>query len=466
MEQRAIEAYFSDKEALLTEAISRLVRIDSTIGEPQPGKPFGDGPAAALDEMLAVSSELGLPGENLEGYVGVVDLNAQETALHILGHLDVVDPGDGWTVTTAFEPKVVDGLLYGRGVSDDKGPLVAALLAMKAAKDLNFPLKKNVRLILGTDEETGFRDIHWYYDRHPYAPYTISPDADFPIINIEKGHYQPTFRASWPQETALPRVAELTGGPRINVVPPKAQAVVLGLSQAAAEEAIQSLDFEPEITFALTPKGEALHILCTGQGAHGSTPEEGHNAQTALLTLLASLPLADCPSTRAVRTLSALFPHGDFEGAALGVAQRDELSGHLSLAFTLLTLTETGLEGRFDSRTPLCGTDETIRLVTEAALTKAGFTVEGEIDPPHHIPADSPFIQTLAKCYEQYTGQPGECLAIGGGTYVHGIPGGVAFGANMPGFVSNLHGPDEKVRIADLLTAAKIFTQVILELCS
>lgn len=49
------------------------------------------------------------------------------------------------------------------------------------------------------------RDVKWYYSRHPYAPYTISPDADFPIINIEKGHYQPTFQAAWPQEQALPR---------------------------------------------------------------------------------------------------------------------------------------------------------------------------------------------------------------------------------------------------------------------
>ena len=56
-------------------------------------------------------------------------------------------------------------------------------------------------------------------------------------------------------------------------------------------------------------------------------------------------------------------------------------------------------------------------------------------------------------------------IDIGGGTYVHGIPGGVAFGASMPGFVSNLHGPDERVNVADLLTAAMIYTQVILDVC-
>ena len=104
--------------------------------------------------------------------------------------------------------------------------------------------------------------------------------------------------------------------------------------------------------------------------------------------------------------------------------------------------------------------------MAEAALTAAGFTVTGPLDPPHHVPADDPFIQTLARAYETWTGQKSECLAIGGGTYVHNIPGGVAFGANMPGFQCNLHGPDERVSVADLMATAKIYAQVILDLCT
>jgi len=99
-------------------------------------------------------------------------------------------------------------------------------------------------------------------------------------------------------------------------------------------------------------------------------------------------------------------------------------------------------------------------------MTQAGFTIKGALESPHHVSADTPFLGILAKCYEQYSGRKSQCIAIGGGTYVHDIPGGVAFGASMPGFVSNLHGPDERVNVADLLTAAKIFTQVIIDLCS
>ena len=188
---------------MLVEAVSRLVRIDSTLGPALPGKPFGEGPAAALEELLALARSWGLSGQNLEGYVGTVDLNDQETVLHILGHLDVVDPGEGWTVTEAFVPKLVDGLLYGRGTDDDKGPVAAALLAMKAVKDLGIPLRRNVRLIAGTDEETGFRDVKWYYSRHPYAPYTL-PTPISPSSTLKKGTISPPFRLPGPRSRLCP----------------------------------------------------------------------------------------------------------------------------------------------------------------------------------------------------------------------------------------------------------------------
>ena len=83
----------------------------------------------------------------------------------------------------------------------------------------------------------------------------------------------------------------------------------------------------------------------------------------------------------------------------------------------------------------------------------------------HHTPAEGPFIQTLLRSYETYSGRKGECLAMGGGTYVHHIPGGVAFGCDFPGFNGNMHGANEFMCLDDMLTACKIFTQAIAELC-
>ena len=467
MYQDQINAYFDDpaRRQQLVEMISRLVRIRSVREEAQPGMPFGPGPAAALAEGLKLAEELGFAAKNYDNYVGAVDFNDQETQLHILCHLDVVGEGTGWTVTEPYEPVEVDGMLYGRGTDDDKGPVAAVLLAMQAVKDLGVPLKKNVRLLMGTDEESGSEDIAYYYSKEPYAPCTFSPDGEFPVINLEKGSYKPVFTKTWAAESATPRVKELHGGFRINVLPPEAQCVVAGLSAQAARPYCDKAAAETGVAYELTERGDDLHILCKGKGAHASTPEEGVNAITGLIHLLCALPLAKVGSTAALHALNALFPHGDSAGKALGIAQADEMSGPLTLAFSLLELNDTGLSGQFDSRVPVCANEDNCKAVAEAAFAKFGFAAEGGMQAPHYTPADTPLVTTLLKCYEQYSGRKGECLAIGGGTYVHDIPGGVAFGCAMPGFNGNMHGPDEHTCIADQLTAAKIFAQAIIDLC-
>ena len=467
MYQDQINAYFDHpaRRQQLVEMISRLVRIRSVREEARPGMPFGPGPAAALAEGLRLAEELGFAVKNYDNYVGAVDFNDRETQLHILCHLDVVGEGTGWTVTEPYEPIEVDGMLYGRGTDDDKGPVAAVLLAMQAVKDLGLPLKKNVRLLLGTDEESGSEDIAYYYSREPYAPCTFSPDGEFPVINLEKGSYKPVFTRTWAAESATPRVKELHGGFRINVLPPEASCVVAGLSAEAARPYCDQAAAETGVTYELAEAGDDLHILCKGKGAHASTPEEGVNAITGLIHLLCALPLAKVGSTAALHALNALFPHGDCAGKALGIAQADEISGPLTLAFSLLELNDTGLSGQFDSRVPVCANEDNCKAAAEGAFARSGFAAEGGMQEPHYTPADTPLVTTLLRCYEQYSGKKGECLAIGGGTYVHDIPGGVAFGCAMPGFNGNMHGPDEHTCIADQLTAAKIFAQAIIDLC-
>ena len=151
MYQKEIEAYWNDpaREQELVAAISRLVGVKSVKGEAEPGKPFGPGPAAALTEALSLCKELGFAVTDYDHYVGLADLNDKETRLHILGHLDVVGEGSGWS-TDPYTCVERDGMLYGRGVSDDKGPVVCALLAMKEGRDLGFCVSANARLILGT----------------------------------------------------------------------------------------------------------------------------------------------------------------------------------------------------------------------------------------------------------------------------------------------------------------------------
>lgn len=463
--KQAIEQWIDRKEEQLIRQIGQLVAVPS-VGGPDagPGKPFGEDAARVLEVAAALAEQAGLRTENVEGYVVTADLNDRPDGLHILAHLDVVDPGDGWD-SDPYTLRREGDLIYGRGVDDDKGPAVAVLLAMECVRDLGIPLERNVKLILGGDEESGSRDVAYYYEHHPYAPCAVTPDAEFPVINIEKGRYAPTFRQSWPEESALPRVASLTGGIRVNVAPRNAQAVVLGLSRADVEELAAQVAQSTGTELAVTDAQGGVTLICTGREAHASTPDEGVNGITALLDLLARLPLADLPSTRALQGLAKQFPHGDNHGTALGIDQSDGKSGRITVALSLLELDGTGLRGQFDARVPLCATEENCAGRVETQLQSLGFAVEGTMSPAHEVEEESPFVQTLLRCYEDCTGRPGRCVAIGGGTYVHDIPGGVAFGMGDFDFDSRLHSANERARVSALLTAAKIYANVIAAVC-
>ena len=430
MYRKEIEEYIDSHKDQMIEDICTLCRINSEKMPYTEGKPFGEGPFEALQAALTMMENYGFSVRNYDNYVGTADLNDKEAQLDILAHLDVVPAGEGWTVTEPFNPVIKDGKLYGRGTADDKGPAIAALYAMRAVKELGLPVKKNVRLILGTDEECGSSDIAVYYKQEKEAPMTFSPDAEFPVINVEKGRLPGHFAASVLNETAA------------------------------------AVTKETEVTFTFTGCEEGVLITAEGEGAHASTPEEGKNALTALLVLITRLPLASCPQLNAVKSLVKLFPHGDTRGKALGIAMSDEVSGELTLAFDMLQVDAEHLDGVFDCRAPICANEENALKVAKACMAEEGIELLTEhMRKPHHVDGNSHFVRTLLKAYEEYTGLKGSCQYTGGGTYVHDLENGVAFGCSMPGTDNRMHGADEFAVVKELVDSAKIFAQVIVDLC-
>ncbi len=460
-----INAWFENREEEFVAALSPLIAVDSTIGSPAAGAPFGPGPAEALRKALSLAESWGLTCGDDDGYVGTVDLNDLPDQLHILAHLDVVGIGKGWN-TDPFTLVRNGNLIYGRGVDDDKGPAVAAMMAMRCVKELGLPLKKNAKLILGTDEETGSRDIAHYYAHHPYAPNAVTPDSDFPVTNIEKARYAPEFSAVFSSApTVSPRLLAINGGIRANVAPGECHAEVTGLHREECAEICALAEHKTGVHFDLIDEVDKLILVARGAEAHASTPDEGKNAITALLGVLCALPLTETPALNAARHLHWLFPFGDNAGSALGIAQEDAVSGSLTLAFSLLHLDESGFSAQFDVRAPLCATKENCSDVVEATFSKLGWSCSGQMSQVHMVDADSDFIRTLLKSYEHFSGKPGYCVAIGGGTYVHEIPGGVAFGAGDQDFDSHLHGANECARLSQLLLCGRIYASIIAELC-
>lgn len=476
--KKLIHAYMQEHKEEYIEDLKTLVRIDSQRGEALEGKPFGEGPARAIDAAMKIAGGYGFSVKNYENYVMTADFSDAPRQLDILAHLDVVPAGEGWSITGPFEPKLIGSRIYGRGVSDDKGPALAALYAMRAIKDLGLPMENSVRLILGADEECGSGDLEYYFKKEKSAPMSFSPDADFPVVNIEKGGLAGPFTADFSQDaekiaadSEIPRVKEIRCGVKVNVVPSCADAAVVGVKKEIAAAYAEQTEKETGVRFRITETEEdgvtLLKIHAEGKNGHAAFPEGGNNALTGMLAYLAKLPLGNLASARAVGSMAKLFPHGDYMGKALGVAMEDEISGPLTLSLDMLTLTEKDMQGIFDCRVPICANRENAALPIQKLLAEHGMVLQNtEMRKPHHVPAESRLVQTLLACYSEFTGREAKPLYTGGGTYVHEIENGVAFGCEDDRLNPNMHGPNEVADIELLLESAEIFAAAILRLCN
>lgn len=409
-----LESHIDDMTALLRE----LVAVPSVQGDAEEGFPFGREPARALEIMLRECRKAGFDVENVENYVGSADINNLEAQLAVLTHLDVVPAGDGWS-SPPFELTQVGDKLVGRGTIDDKGPAVAAFFAAKAVKELGIPLKKGVRLIFGTNEENGSADLAYYRSKRTLPPMVFTPDGEYPLINAEKGMLRVYFSAKY---SGIP----VRGGTVINAVP-----------------AVCSDDANDYF----------------GKSAHASTPEKGENAITKFLDIQGNLhPL--------LNNLSELFPHGEFNGRSCGLGFRDDISGDMTCVLSMLNARDGRLCGGIDIRFPLDRTKAEISGIICEKLRSAGFEIDScEGVEPHCTDENSTFVQALLKTYERVTGKNGRCIAIGGGTYVHEIEGGVAFGAEFPGEDGHMHSPDEFITVGNLLKNAEIMAEAMIGIC-
>ncbi|GHU62347.1 dipeptidase PepV [Clostridia bacterium] len=465
--QAEFKKYIKQHEAEFLSDLVSLLKINSEKMPKQENMPYGKGNFLVLQEANKIAQRMGFITKNYDQRVLAVDFSEKKKGLDILAHLDVVPGGEGWTVTTPFEPKILEDKIYARGSIDDKGPAMAALYAMKMIKDLAIPLDLNVRLLLGTDEECGSSDVAYYYSLEEEAPATFSPDAEYPLINVEKGRLEVDFVAHWEEETQDRRILSIEGGIKSNVVPQKAEVVFIGIPEIILKEEIKQVESLTKAQFTYWQEEQFTHVLCTGKSAHASTPEQGNNAITALLLLLSVLPFRSSESFTKVRQLAKLFPHGDYYGKSLGIEMSEPIAKKLTMNFGILHLTSTGFFANFDSRTPVCSTKENTEDIVEEKFKQYDISIKKKhCSFAHHVPEDTPFIQTLLDCYEACTQEKGRCLSIGGGTYVHELQRGVAFGCMNLDIDYHLHGPDEFARLSDLWLSIEIFALAIVNLCS
>ncbi|MBS4200059.1 dipeptidase PepV [Bacillus sp. FJAT-49732] len=456
------------KDDLISD-LQGLLKIESVLDEENTSKeaPLGENVRKALDYMLELGEKDGFVSKNSGNVAGHLEMGTGEQLIGVLGHVDVVPAGDGWSVNP-FEGVVQDGKIFARGAIDDKGPTMAAYYAMKIIKDLKLPLEKRVRLIIGTDEESKWRCVDHYFQHEEMPVMGFAPDADFPIINAEKGiaDFDLVQNVQEQNEQAATiTLLSFVSGLRYNMVPDKAKAV-LDVKENHTElmqmfnDFLSSQDLQGQY---YVESGYSI-IELEGVSAHGSEPDKGRNAGLLLASFLSTVDLDNKGMTFVSSAVAFFF--GDSRGRNLGVQYKDKISGELTINVGIMSYNEQeGGKFGLTMRYPVTFKwKEGLETLTKSVEEK-GFSVANHTNAePHHVSEDSELIQVLKNVYEMQTHQPASLMAIGGGTYARSLKSGVAFGALFPGRPDVAHQKDEYMELDDLVKATAIYAQAIYEL--
>ena len=450
----AVDAFVAENRQNVIRDIKRLVDVPSVEGEPEEGKPFGPGPAAALAQGLAIAEEMGLATHNCENYIGWAELAGESGAqIATITHLDVVPQGNGWTADP-FDMQVKDGWLIGRGVADDKGPSVLCLYALKFLKEHNVPLKYGVRALLGANEETGMEDVEYYLKNYPAPDFCFSPDAEFPVCNGEKGGFN-GYLVSKKLENG--NILEFTGGVAHNVVPDRASCLVKADFAALSER--EGITLEEE--------NGAVRIRGWGKGGHAAMPQNTVNAIGLIVNYLLDNQLVTAEEAQFLTYLRKL--HSNTDGSGVGIAASDDAFDPLTIIGGMIELKDGRLWQDVDSRFPTSITGEEIKARLEAASEGCATVEEATWRVPFYISADAAPIQALIETYNEVTGENAKPFTMGGGTYARHFPKAVSFGPErldtvLPEFGGPMHGANEAANIAQLMQALKIYILAILKL--
>ena len=441
----------------LLACLQENLRIPSVEGTPAEGAPYGIEIRKSLDHVLAAGEKLGFRTVNMDGQVGWIEYGDGEEMVAVLGHLDVVPAGDGWS----FDPwggEIANGRIFGRGTMDDKGPSIAAIYALAAIRDAGLPLKRRIRLLFGCNEETGAADLKYYLAHGGKIPVMgFTPDAEYPVINGEKGIINVTYARSYRQSGAL-KLLSLNGGTAANVTPASARARL----NCSAELAQKLTRLEiPKVTFTATDYG----VLAEAEGvsAHGSTPEQGENAIGRLVLALDTLPFEG--EIKQIVHFLATKLGMETNGKSAGIYLYDDVSGELTLNWGTLNADEDRLSMVINYRFPVTKEYADCAPALDTLFEGAGFVKEKEaFKNKLYMSTDSDLVKILLKVYKDHTGIDGCPKSIGGGTYAKSLPNILAFGPIFPGDEVREHKPDEFIEIPKLMKNTQIIASAMYEM--
>ena len=453
--EKVREEYISD--------LGEIISVPSVESAPVGDMVFGEQVGKALDVFLKMGEKYGFKCENVDYRCGKVSLLSQnkketpykegfENEVGIVGHIDVVPAESSTWSCEPFRLTVRDGLLMGRGTEDDKGPLIAAMYAMRFLKEeYGKSLPFDVSIIAGCNEETGMNDLPYYLKKYKAPFFSITPDAGFPVCIGEKGIT--TVYITIPH--CLSTVKSFTAGTVKNAV--------AGHATAELAEAVSLTECE-NITICENK------ISAEGVTAHAAIPESGVNAIGILSKyLLENVSLSEKEKKAFEFLKNSAF---DYKGEILGIALEDEYSGYLTCVAGVTTTEEDSITQSFNIRLPVTKSWDEVYTALNAFCDSNGFilTTRGNSNP-YYRPADSKEVKTLLSAYRGVTEDYSEPYTIGGGTYAKIFPNTYVFGAVQNKYAGLLgkgkggaHENDEFLSMKEFEDCIKIFTKLFISI--
>lgn len=456
-----IESYQDD----IVKSVQDSIRIKSVEEEAKEDMPFGEGPFKALEYSLKLAEELGFKTKNVDNYAGHADLGEGEEIVGVLAHVDVVPEGSGWTYPP-YAGEIHDGKIYGRGTTDDKGPAIAAMYAMKALKESGVELKRKIRIIFGTNEETGWGGIKYYFTKENPPTMAFTPDADFPVIYGEKGIivFDLVQRLKTFGSKGL-EIQELKGGNAPNMVPDSAYAVLKLEDKNEFKRKYNDYQEKNDHPIEIEEYKDGIKLIASGVSAHGSTPEKGKNAISYLLDFLAYI-MDDSDISKFIEVYNSRigFKH---HGESIGCGFEDSESGKLNFNPGMIKLDKDQISLTINVRYPINSSGKEVYAGIRENLRDTNLElVEGEGEmKPLYVSKNNFLVETLMRVYKEETGDnDSKPITIGGGTYARSMENAVAFGPMFPGQEDVAHQKDEYISIEHLMSITKIYAKALYEL--
>ena len=422
----------------LAAAIKHFVAIPSVLDltTKSESTPYGIHIDKALKEFAKLGDMYGFDVD-LDSHYCELSIGNEGPLIEVFGHLDVVPVTDN----SLFTVREDEDNYYGRGVADDKGPLLAALYAVKALKDNGLIKNYRIKIFAGSDEENGSSGLDFYIKekKKEIPEFGFTPDSSFPVVHGEKGG----GKLSLVKKIKFDHIISIKGGIAGNIVMPECTFKVDNIDE-----------IKNQLTDKAIIKGDEITFI--GKSAHGASPFNGINA-----FLLGANTLGKIYKDNFLIKLYEKFI--DYTGKAMGADAYSKYLKSTTYSIGIVEYKNEELKIEVDARYP---ETTTFKIMGENVSKAVNMEIvkDTHASNPLLIDPKSKLVTSLLDAYNAETNSNLKPITSGGGTYAKHVKNTLAFGAQPPGIDYFMHSIKEFIPKKDLVNAMSIYAHAIYNL--